>query len=140
MPLPFPTFTPDHIHPILVNFTTALLPASVASDAASRILRKPSLHSAAWWMLVYAAAITPLTALAGLWWKTKLADTLPPKLIAEHMWLGIGLAVSFIVLLLWRRAFYRKTESPSLAYFAFAVLIVVALLIQGALGGQMVFG
>ncbi|HEY5329951.1 MAG TPA: DUF2231 domain-containing protein [Acidobacteriaceae bacterium] len=136
MSLPFPAFTPDHIHPILVNFTSALVPASVASDAAGRIFRKPTLHSAAWWMLVYAAAITPLTALAGLWWKHKLADTLPPAEIAEHMWLGISLAVSFVILLLWR----RKSDPPSIPYFAFAVLVIVALLVQGALGGQMVFG
>ena len=56
MSLPFPTFTPDHLHPILVNFTSALMPASIASDAAGRIFRKASLHSAAWWMLIYATA------------------------------------------------------------------------------------
>jgi len=59
MPLPFPDFTPDHLHPILVNFTSALVPASVASDSAGRIFRKPTLHSAAWWTLIYATAITP---------------------------------------------------------------------------------
>ena len=136
MSLPFPAFTPDHIHPILVNFTSALIPASVASDAAGRIFRKPTLHSAAWWMLVYATCITPLTGLAGLWWKHTLGDTLPPAQIAEHMWLGIGLAVSFVILLLWR----RKSYPPSIPYFAFAVIVIVALLIQGTLGGQMVFG
>jgi uncharacterized membrane protein len=140
MSLPFPSLTPDHIHPILVNFTSALVPASVVSDAAGRILRKPALHAAAWWMLIYATALTPLTALAGLWWKQKLRDTLPADQVAEHMWIGIGLTVAFIVLLLWRRASYRKSEAPGLAYFAFAILIIAALLIQGALGGNMVFG
>jgi uncharacterized membrane protein len=136
MSLPFPAFTPDHLHPILVNFTSALIPASVASDAGGRIFHKPTLHSAAWWMLIYATALTPLTSLAGLWWKQKLGTTLPADQIAEHMWLGIGLAVSFVILLLWR----RKSYPPSIAYFAFAAVVIVALLIQGALGGQMVFG
>jgi uncharacterized membrane protein len=136
MSLPFPTFTPDHLHPILVNFTSALIPASIASDAAGRIFRKASLHSAAWWMLIYATALTPLTSLVGLWWKQKLGTTLPADQIAKHMWLGIGLTVSFVVLLVWR----RKSDPPSIPYFAFAILVIVALLIQGALGGQMVFG
>jgi uncharacterized membrane protein len=136
MSLPFPTFSPDHLHPILVDFTSAFIPASVASDAAGRIFRKPSLHSAAWWMLIYATALTPLTSLVGLWWKQKLGTTLPADQIAEHMWLGIGLTVSFVILLLWR----RKSDPPSIPYFAFAALVIVALLIQGALGGQMVFG
>lgn len=136
MPLPFPAFTPDHLHPILVNFTSALIPASVASDAGGRIFRKPSLHSAGWWMLVYATVLTPLTSLVGLWWKQKLGTTLPADQIAEHMWLGIGLTVAFVVLLVWR----RKSDPPSIPYFVFAILVIVALLIQGALGGQMVFG
>jgi len=140
MSLPFPDLTPDHIHPMLVNFTSSLVPASIASDAAGRIFRKASLHAAAWWMLIYATVLTPLTSLAGLWWKQKLHDTLPKDQITEHLWLGIGLTVAFIVLLLWRRASYRKSEAPGLAYFVFGVLTIIALLIQGALGGNMVFG
>lgn len=136
MLLPFPTFAPDHIHPILENFTSALIPVSMVSDAAGRIFCKPSLHSVGWWTLVYATAITPLTALAGLWWKHQLVGMLPPVEIEEHMWLGISLTVSFIILLLWR----RKSNPPSIPYFSYAVLILVVLLAQGALGGDMVFG
>lgn len=48
------------LHPILVNFTAALVPASFVSDVLGRFLRRESLRSAAWWMLLYAAIITPL--------------------------------------------------------------------------------
>jgi uncharacterized membrane protein len=140
MSLPFPQFTPDHIHPMLINFTSALVPASVASDIAGRALSKPALNSAAWWMLVYAAAITPLTGLSGWWWKQKLGNTLPRDLITEHLWLGVGLAVAFIVMLLWRRSSYRNNQAPGWLYFAFAAVVIVALMVQGALGGAMVFG
>ena len=78
---PLPVFSPGSIHPILVNFTAALVPASVGSDIVGRMLRKASLHTAAWWMLVYAAAITPLTVFAGWWWKQKVGDTLPLELL-----------------------------------------------------------
>jgi uncharacterized membrane protein len=30
--LPLPSFRPEHVHPILVNFTASLLPASFISD------------------------------------------------------------------------------------------------------------
>jgi uncharacterized membrane protein len=138
--IPLPTFTPDHLHPILVNFTAALVPASVGSDVLGRALRKPSMHTAAWWMVLYAAAVTPLTVLSGLWWKHGEKDMLPPKLIAEHQWLGIGLAVCFVVLAVWRFGIYKRNVPPSVAYLILGIVLVAALVVQGALGGQMLLG
>lgn len=45
------SFTPPPLHPILVNTTAALLPASVLSDVLGVMLRKKSLKSAGWWTL-----------------------------------------------------------------------------------------
>lgn len=56
---------PVPLHPILVNFTAALVPASLLSDVLGRVLKRDTLLHAGWWMLLYAAAVTPLTALAG---------------------------------------------------------------------------
>jgi uncharacterized membrane protein len=56
------------LHPILVNFTAALVPASVMSDLLGRVLGRPTLSATGWWTMFYAAAITPFTALAGWWW------------------------------------------------------------------------
>ncbi len=68
--LPFsPPDSWQNIHPILVNFTAALIPASIASDLLGKVLRRQSFGDAAWWMLFYAALITPLTALTGWLWK-----------------------------------------------------------------------
>jgi uncharacterized membrane protein len=138
--LPLPKFSPEHIHPILVNFTAALIPASVGSDAAGRLLRKTSLHAAAWWMLVYAAAITPLTALAGWWWKQQVGETLSPQLISRHERLGFGLVIAFLVLAAWRYTAQRRQEAPGAAYLVFGVVLVGFLMIQGTLGGAMLFG
>lgn len=138
--LPLPSFAPEHLHPMLVNFTAAMVPASLGSDLAGRILRRPSLTASAWWMLVYATAITPLTALAGFWWKKRVNDALTPKLVAQHQWLGLALVASFVVLLLWRRSAYRVSGPPSWAYLTFAAVLVVALVLQGVLGGAMLFG
>ena len=75
------SFSAQDIHPILVNFTAALIPASVVSDVFGKVLRKQSLTHAAWWMLVYAAAITPFTVLAGWYWKRSVEAMLPPGTI-----------------------------------------------------------
>jgi uncharacterized membrane protein len=138
--LPLPAFSPDHIHPILVNFTAALVPASVGSDIVGRVLRKSSLHAAAWWMLVYAAAITPLTALSGLWWKQKQGDALSTQQVLRHEQIGFALVGGLIVLAVWRYAAYRKNAAPGVAYLLLGLAIIFALVVQGALGGDMVFG
>src|SRR4051794_18926567 len=120
----FSPISPSHIHPILVNFTAALVPASIASDILGRLSKKNSLHDAAWWMLLYAAAITPFTALAGLLWKPSVAEMLPKHMLMTHQWLGISLATLFIVLALWRRSMYSRRTEPTVAYLGFAILVL----------------
>lgn len=140
MPIPIPSFAPEHIHPILVNFTAALVPASLGSDVLGRALRKPSLHAAAFWMLIYAAAITPFTALAGYIWKQSVGSALPAEQIFMHQWLGISLAVLFLVLGAWRWRLHSRNRTPGIPYLVFCLIVVLALVYQGTLGGQMVFG
>jgi plastocyanin/uncharacterized membrane protein len=135
-----PPRTPEELHPILVNFTAALLPLAFLSDILGRIFRRQSLHHAAWWMVLFTAAITPLTAAAGWWWKLKVGPTLPAKLITLHQWLGTSAVVLFVVLAVWRWNIHKRDASPGLAYLAFALIVVLALVYQGSLGGRMVFG
>lgn len=135
-----PPRSPQELHPILVNFTAALLPLALLSDLLGLWFKRSSLHSAAAWMVLYAAIITPLTGAAGWWWKIKSAGTLPPNLIAVHEWLGTSLALVFIVLAVWRWRLYRRNAVPNLAYLVFALVAVLALVYQGSLGGAMVFG
>jgi uncharacterized membrane protein len=135
-----PPRSPQELHPILVNFTAALLPLALLSDLLGLWLKRSSLHSAAAWMVLYAAIITPLTGAAGWWWKSKSAGTLPSDLIAVHEWLGTSLALVFIVLAVWRWRLYKQNAVPTLAYLVFAVIAVLALVYQGSLGGAMVFG
>jgi uncharacterized membrane protein len=137
--LPLPSFSAQDIHPILVNFTAALVPASVASDVLGKILRKQSLTHAAWWMLVYAAVITPFTALAGWFWKQSVEPMLPPGILTVHQWLGTSLGVLFLFLTSWRFKIHRKDKTPTSSYFFLAFLTLAALVYQGSLGGKMVF-
>jgi len=135
-----PPTHPFELHPILVNFTAALLPLALLSDLLGRFLKRPSLHHAAAWMVLYEALLTPLTAAAGWWWKTQSAGTLPAHVIAIHQWLGTSLALAFIVLAVWRWRIQKRGAVPDLAYLAFAVVTTLALIYQGSLGGLMVFG
>lgn len=140
MLIPAPSFSPDHIHPILVNFTAALLPVSIGSDILGRSFRKQSLQDAAWWTLLYATAITPFTAIAGWLWKRSVVAGLPAETIFTHQWLGISLAVAFVILAIWRWSIYSRREPPGAAYLVVALIVVLALIYQGTLGGAMVFG
>jgi uncharacterized membrane protein len=131
---------PHEFHPILVNFTAALLPLAFLSDVLGRLLKRQSLHNTAAWMVLYAAVITPLTAAAGWWWKSKQGSDLPANLITLHQWLGTSLAVIFIALAVWRWRIQKRQIAPGLAYFVIAGIVVLALVYQGSVGGLMVFG
>jgi uncharacterized membrane protein len=138
--LSLPSFRPEHVHPILVNFTASLLPASFISDVFGRISRRQSLHTAAWWMLLYATAITPLTIFAGLWWKASLGAGLPPSVIRIHQLLGISLGLLFIVLAVWRGRTYSRATAPGFPYLLLAMIVAAALIYQGSMGGELAFG
>lgn len=126
------------LHPILVNFTAALVPASFVSDVLGRFLRRASLTASAWWMLLYATLITPFTAATGLYWMRSM-DVLQHGPMSIHKWLGIGMVFMLIVLTNWRWRFHRRATSPGWPYLIVAAVIVGALTIQGHLGGSMTF-
>lgn len=140
MGLPLPPFSWEHTHPILVNFTAALIPVSVLSDLLGRLLHREPLKQTAWWTLLCAALVTPFTALSGWFWKRSIEAALSADLIAVHQWLGIWLACAFPILLLWRWRFHSGGESPTLAYLVTAALTLLALMYQGHVGGSMAFG
>ena len=134
----FPLTLPP-VHPILVNFTAALVPVSLAADLLGRLSRRRSLADTGWWTLLAAVLVTPLTAAAGWYWMHQMQDMDHPQM-PIHKWLGIALAV-LLPLLLWGRwRSYRKGESPGWVYLASAALIVALLVVQGHLGGTMSFG
>src|SRR5262249_42323528 len=119
------------IHPILVNFTAALIPVSWASDLLGRLFAKPSLRDTGWWTMCYAAIITPLTVLAGwFWW---MEDDNGMTGMNIHKWLGTGLAVCLVGLAVWRWWFFKSNRWPSLIYLLIVLCVVGALVYQGNL-------
>jgi Predicted membrane protein len=135
----FSLFSWGHVHPVLVHFTTALLPASVASDMIGKYTQRYSLTSAAWWMLLYGAIATPLTVTAGWMWASEIGPE-PGGTMTIHEWLGTGLVICFLVLAVWRGRIFFLNRKPGLKYLGFAGCTVAALMYQGYLGGRMTIG
>ncbi len=128
-------FTPPPLHPILVHFTTALVPVSFVCDLLGKILRRQSLLSTGWWTILIAAVVTPLTAFSGWMWMRQLGDIGHAEM-SIHQWVGISLAAVLPILAVWR---VRK-GTPSLFYLLATGLLVLALSFQGHLGWMMSFG
>ena len=80
------------IHPILVNFTAALVPTSFVLDLFGRVLRRDSLRHAGWWTLVTAAVVIPLTVWAGWAWLGDMPAMNAWQEMSIHKWLGTTLA------------------------------------------------
>ncbi|MDE3067538.1 MAG: DUF2231 domain-containing protein [Verrucomicrobiota bacterium] len=125
------------LHPILVNFTAALVPVSVASDFLGRFLKSEPLRHTAWWTLFYATAMTPFTAITG--WLFWMPDDNGVTGMTIHKWLGTGLAVVLCVLFAWRWKLLRQGRWATISYLVLGAVFVAALAYQGHLGGEQVF-
>ncbi len=125
------------IHPILVNFTAALVPVSLAGDALGRWNGDDALTKTGAWTLFCAGAVTPLTALTG--WLFWMSDDVGSRGMMIHKWLGTALALLVPALALWRARYYRRDRRLGALYLAAAALVVAALVYQGSLGGAQVF-
>ena len=125
------------LHPFLVDFTAALVPVSVFSDLAGRLIKSEPLRHTAWWTLLYATIVTPLTAVAG--WLFWMPDDNGVTGMTIHKWLGTGLALLLFGLFAWRWRLRRRQQWPTIGYFIAGAVFIAALAYQGHLGGVQVF-
>lgn len=129
--------TATKLHPILVNFTAALVPVSVGCDFIARLRKDESFRDTAWWTLFLAAFITPLTAIAG--WLFWMDDDNGVTGMTIHKWLGTALVAILFALFAWRLSLHRRKQWATVAYLVFGAAVVIALVAQGHLGGRQVF-
>ncbi len=127
------------LHPILVHFTVALIPASFGADLLGAWCNKPGLRATGWWTLLLGAILTPFTALFGWLWMTS-GDHGGHWQMQYHQWLGISLAVAIVALALWRGWLARRERGPGWGYGIVAAALLAAVMIQGDLGGSMTYG
>ncbi|MDE2491029.1 MAG: DUF2231 domain-containing protein [Elusimicrobia bacterium] len=126
-----------YLHPVLVNFTAALVPVSVFCDLAARGTGKDSLSQTGRWTMLFAGAVTPLTAITG--WLFWMKDDVGVRGMAIHKWLGTALALLIPALALWRARTGEAKSRPSALYLGAALVLLAALVLQGHLGGVQVF-
>ena len=129
--------TVTNLHPILVNFTAALVPVSIVGDFVGRLRRDESLRATAWWTLFVATVVTPLTVLTG--WLFWMPDDNGVAGMTVHKWLGTGLAMLLFGLFAWRLRLYRQRRWATVSYLIAGAVFIAALIVQGHLGGQQVF-
>lgn len=122
-------------HPVLVNFTAGLFPAALLADWLGRLLRRRSLLAAGWWMLLFAAVITPFTALAGWLWYRHVGD-MGHVQMRVHPWAGSHLTVLLATLAVWRGRFQARDQEPSRKYLISSTAVLLGLIFQGHLGAS----
>ena len=125
------------LHPVLVNFTAALVPVSFASDLIGRYFKNESLRNTGWWTLFYATMVTPLTAISG--WLFWMGDDNGETGMTIHKWLGTAMVVLLFGLFAWRWYLHKRQQWPTTVYFIVAAILVAVLGYQGHLGGEKVF-
>jgi uncharacterized membrane protein len=106
------------LHPILVNFTAALVPVSLGSDFIGRLFKAESLRQTAWWTLLYAMIVTPCTAFTG--WLFWMHDDNGVTGMTVHKWLGTGLAALLLALFAWRWRLHHQSRWASACLFGCA--------------------
>lgn len=122
------------LHRLFVGFTASLIAVSVLSDLLAVLLKKQSLRATAAWTLVYAAAITPFTVLAGyLWWDSFLLLN-DQRRAMPHLWLGVGLAAVLVPMAVWRGRMLGRERLPGLAYLLAGAIVFGGSVLQSNMG------
>jgi len=114
LPVPQQFVMTTKLHPLLVNFTAALVPVSVMLDAAARFFKKESIRHTAWRTIFYATVVTPFTAITG--WLFWMPDDNGVTSMTIHKWLGTGLAVLLFGLFAWRLKLHRQYQWATISY------------------------
>jgi len=133
-----PRHTPP-LHPLLVNFTAALIPTSVISDWLGKFTKKDSFRSTAFWTLTLATAITPVTAYMGWRWMNALQETQTNAMVF-HRIMGFSLAGILLPMLYWRFRTFRGGRPTSILYLLIMTVVILAVAMQGHIGATMTFG
>jgi uncharacterized membrane protein len=132
---------PAAIHPIFVHFAIALTLFGVGLDAFALFRGKSHWHEAARMNLI-GGVVAMAAAVASGWWDHERWHEVAehthftPNLMEVHEYLGWSLLAFFSLLLIWR---IRLTASPSRSFVWIALVGALGIMVQGHIGGQMVF-
>jgi len=123
------------LHPIVVHFPMAFLPAALFTAVVGR--RRPSFAAPVQFLVVAGGFGAALAAVLG-WLSADLRSAGDDWVLTAHRWLGTGIGLVALALGVW--AARRLERDRSAAMIVGLALITAAIVTQGWLGGAMVHG
>ena len=129
------------LHGIFVHFSIALTSTSVAFDVAAVLIGQRMLAAAGWWTLAASTVITAGTIATGISSRLRLSMEEGPAraYLRSHMALGPILFGLLLAMSVWRAALWDRGEVTPWAYLAAAGGLLIVLVVQGYLGGELVY-
>src|SRR3990170_8093067 len=130
------------LHPVFVHFTIALTGASFGFDILARLVKIPSLATAAWWMIAAAVPVTVATVVTGLISRRRaaVAEGEALRYLRLHTALGPTFFGCLIATAWWRATFWSEGSYPTPLYIVASAVLVALMTLQGYLGGELVYG
>ena len=123
------------LHPIVVHFPMAFLPAALFTAVAGR--KRPAFAAPVQFLVVAGGLLAALSAALG-WLNAGFALSTEDHLLEAHRWLGSFIGVFALALATWAARRPDRARSP--AMIVGLSIITVAVLAQGWLGGALVHG
>ena len=129
------------IHPVLVHFAIALFVVAVVLDLGGLVLRKASLHAAAWYNMMIGIVFVAATIGAGMTAEVIARPTVEAhETLDVHKLLAFSFAGLLTLLVIWRAALRGKFPTRGAALYAMLSLVGVGLVGgAGYYGGEMVY-
>jgi uncharacterized membrane protein len=129
------------LHPIFVHFTIALTSFSVICDLTGLYFHSESLSSTGWWALATSAIITLFTIVSGFISRTRVAmeESTALAFLRMHMALGPIFYGLLLIMTVWRASVWQAKNGLSGWYLLYAAVVLLVMLIQGYLGGELVY-
>jgi uncharacterized membrane protein len=130
---------PD-IHPFVVHFPVALLPASTCFELLAAFLKKPDLSRAGWWTQLLGVVGVTAAVISGLGAGERSgAAGEALERLTLHSQTAFLAAAFWAGLLLWRMGRRTEIPRPTTLYLLLMVAATLLILEVGLLGGELVF-
>src|SRR2546429_8736969 len=129
------------MHPIFVHFTIALTVSSLVFDALGFFFNKASLTAAGGWTLLGSALMTLVTLSTGLTSSTRapVEEGEARSFLRAHMTLGLIFYGLLVAVTFWRISLWQNGNRVSWLYLGAIGVVSLVMLIQGYLGGELVY-
>jgi uncharacterized membrane protein len=129
------------VHPAIVHLPIAFVVLSFAADFLCKLTRKESLRLVGYWSMLAAVLSGAATIAAGYGDLSRAALTPETRQFVNlHMKVGWTIAVSLVVLTVWRwRIRQQARRVVTIPYLLASFLVFCVTMFQGWYGGEMVY-